>query len=288
MDLETDCLEDSTYQHLLYIRHFLWGLRGQGSPDGGPAHPEGIEGLYHTIPEGHPEGPGCPLAHRDSGRGAVETAPAHSLPVTGAPWAQGPPGRQTTRGDRRGSQAGSLHTDSSCLLTPPSTPLGLEPGGPTWPETSSHRGKALLEGQRNGPGGPSDVVLEGDTVEAAAEAPAEASSPSSCAEDFCYVFMVELERGPSGLGMGLIDGMHTPLGAPGLYIQTLLPGSPAASDGRLSLGDQILEVNGNSLMGVSYMRAVDLIRHGGKKMRFLVAKSDVETAKKIRFRKPPS
>lgn len=36
------------------------------------------------------------------------------------------------------------------------------------------------------------------------------------------------------------------------------------------------------------LRAVDLIRHGGKKMRFLVAKSDVETAKKIRFRKPPS
>ncbi|ERE76937.1 ras-associating and dilute domain-containing protein isoform 1 [Cricetulus griseus] len=288
VDLEADCLEDSIYQHLLYIRHFLWGLRGQASPDSGPIQPEGIEGLYHTIPEGHPEGHGCPLANRDPGRGAVETAPAHPLPVTGAPWTQGPLGRQPARGDRRGSQAGSLHTDSSCLLTPPSTPLGQEPGGPTWPEPSSLCGKALLEGQRNGPGGPPGVALEGDTVQAAAEPPAEASSPSSSAEDFCYVFMVELERGPSGLGMGLIDGMHTPLGAPGLYIQTLLPGSPAASDGRLSLGDRILEVNGSSLMGVSYMRAVDLIRHGGKKMRFLVAKSDVETAKKIRFRKPPS
>lgn len=84
------------------------------------------------------------------------------------------------------------------------------------------------------------------------------------------------------------SSQHTPLGAQGLYIQTLLPGSPAASDGRLSLGDQILEVNGSSLRGVSYMRAVDLIRHGGKKMRFLVAKSDMETAKKIRFRNPPS
>ncbi|KAL6088463.1 hypothetical protein STEG23_024491, partial [Scotinomys teguina] len=286
VDLEANCLEDSIYQHLLYIRHFLWGLRGQASPDSGPAQPEGIEGLYHTIPEGHAEGHGCPLAKRDSGRGAVETAPAHSLPVTGAPWAQATPGRQPTRGDRRGSQTGSLRTDSSCLLTPPSTPLGLEPGGHTWPEPSSLRGKALLEGQRNGPGGPPGVSLEGDSVEAAP--PAEASSPSSSTEDFCYVFMVELERGPSGLGMGLIDGMHTPLGAPGLYIQTLLPGSPAASDGRLSLGDRILEVNGSSLMNVSYMRAVDLIRHGGKKMRFLVAKSDVETAKKIHFRKPPS
>lgn len=52
------------------------------------------------------------------------------------------------------------------------------------------------------------------------------------------------------------SSQHTPLGAPGLYIQTLLPGSPAASDGRLSLGDRILEVNGSSLMGVSYMRYV--------------------------------
>lgn len=119
------------------------------------------------------------------------------------------------------------------------------------------------------------------------ESPPAPSSRSSSTEDFCYVFTVELERGPSGLGMGLIDGMHTRLGAPGLYIQTLLPGSPAAADGRLSLGDRILEVNGSSLLGLGYLRAVDLIRHGGKKMRFLVAKSDVETAKKIHFRTPP-
>ncbi|KAK2117099.1 hypothetical protein P7K49_003985 [Saguinus oedipus] len=129
---------------------------------------------------------------------------------------------------------------------------------------------------------------------------------------------------------------HTRLGTPGLYIQTLLPGSPAAADGCLLLGDRILEVNGSSLLGLGYLRyphhlhtplllpdtllwggdlgwqerpgctpwglpvaplpsltsgvdfrAVDLIRHGGKKMRFLVAKSDVETAKKIHFCTPP-
>uniref|UniRef100_A0A8C6QT01 Ras-associating and dilute domain-containing protein n=1 Tax=Nannospalax galili TaxID=1026970 RepID=A0A8C6QT01_NANGA len=274
VDLEADCLDESIYQHLLYTRHFLWGLRGQASPGSGPAQTEVIEGLYHTIPEGHPEGHSCSPANRDAGRGVVEAAPAHSLPVTSAPWAQGPPGRHSGRGGRKGSQAGPLRTDSSCLLTPPSTPLGLEPGG--------RLGKALPEEQRNGPSAPPGTVLE-----AADEPAAESSSPSSSTEDFCYVFMVELERGPSGLGMGLIDGMHTPLAAPGLYIQTLLPGSPAASDGRLSLGDRILEVNGNSLMGVSYSRAVDLIRNGGTKMWFLVAKSDVETAKKIRFRTPP-
>ena len=35
----------------------------------------------------------------------------------------------------------------------------------------------------------------------------ESSSRSSATDDFCYVFVVELERGPIGLGMGLIDGL---------------------------------------------------------------------------------
>lgn len=39
------------------------------------------------------------------------------------------------------------------------------------------------------------------------EPPEAPSSRSSSTDDFCYVFVVELERGPSGLGMGLIDGM---------------------------------------------------------------------------------
>ncbi|KAM5213649.1 ras-associating and dilute domain-containing protein isoform 3-T5 [Hipposideros larvatus] len=288
VDLEADGLDDSIYQHLLYVRHFLWGLRSKPSPSGGPPQPEGLEapGSNHPTPEGHPEGQSCPLAPRDPSRGVREAGLAHHLPSAGAPRAQGPPGRQPSRGSRGGPQAGPLHTDSSCLLTPPSTPL--EPTGPDWPDPGGPCGKAFLEGRRNGPSGSRGATPEGDGVAPEGQSPPVPSSQSSSTDDFCYVFLVELERGPSGLGMGLIDGMHTPLGAPGLYIQTLLPGSPAAADGRLSLGDQILEVNGSSLLGVSYLRAVDLIRHGGRKMRFLVAKSDVETAKKVRFRSPPA
>ncbi|XP_057604860.1 ras-associating and dilute domain-containing protein-like [Hippopotamus amphibius kiboko] len=275
VDLDADCLDDSIYQHLLYIRHFLWSLRSKPSPSGGAARPECLQSLPHASPEGHPEARSCPPASTDPGRGAREPGLERPLPSEGDPRAQGPPGRPPGR------------VSPSCLLTPPGTPLGLEPAVPTWPEASSACGSARLEGRRSGPSGLRGAAPEGDRVAPADEPPPAPSSRSSSTDDFCYMFVVELERGPSGLGMGLIDGMHTPLGAPGLYIQTLLPGSPAAADGRLSLGDRILEVNGSSLMGVSYLRAVDLIRHGGKKMRFLVAKSDVETAKKIRFRTPP-
>nr|XP_012614609.1 ras-associating and dilute domain-containing protein isoform X1 [Microcebus murinus]XP_012614610.1 ras-associating and dilute domain-containing protein isoform X1 [Microcebus murinus] len=286
VDLEADCPDDCVYQHLLYIRHFLWSLRSKASPGSGPAQPEGPEGANHSVPEAFPDAQNCPSASRDLSKGTREAALSHTLPLAEAPWAPGPSGRQPGCGGRGGSQAGPPHTDSSCLLTPPSTPLGLEPGDPDWPEPSGTCAKALPEGQRNGLSSPRGEAPEGDSAALMDESPLAPSSRSSSTEDFCYVFMVELERGPSGLGMGLIDGMHTPLGTPGLYIQTLLPGSPAAADGRLSLGDRILEVNGSRLTGVSYLRAVDLIRHGGKKMRFLVAKSDVETAKKLRFRTP--
>ncbi|XP_044931096.1 ras-associating and dilute domain-containing protein isoform X4 [Mustela putorius furo] len=235
VDLEADCLDDSIYQHLLYIRHFLWSLRSKPSPSGGSSQSGGLEGPYHTTSEGQSGPLVC--------RGAREAGQGRPLASAGAPRAGGLSGRQS----RGGPQAGPLHVDSSCLLTPPSTPLSLEPTGPDWPEPRGTCGKVLLEGRRNAAPG-------GDSVGPADEPPAAPSSRSSSTEDFCYVFVVELERGPSGLGMGLIDGLHTPLGAPGLYIQTLLPGSPAASDGRLSLGDRILEVNGSSLAGVSYLR----------------------------------
>ncbi|KAK5606477.1 hypothetical protein CRENBAI_020330 [Crenichthys baileyi] len=74
---------------------------------------------------------------------------------------------------------------------------------------------------------------------------------------------------------------HTPLNAPGIYIRTLIPDGPAASDGRLRIGDRILAVNGTSLIGADYQSAVDLIRLGGGRLRFLVAKSDPEVSEKI-------
>lgn len=202
VDLDADRLDDSIYQHLLYIRHFLWSLRSKPSASGGPAPPEcpqvpggrgrssvglglvplgpwpqsrgGLsfsrhitlgrwalswfffcpQGPHHASPEGHPE------ASRDPGRGAREASPEHPPPSSGAPRAQGPPGRPSGRVSRGGPQPGPPHGDASCLLTPPATPL--EPTVPEWPEASSSCGRALLEGSRNGLGGPRGAAPEGE------------------------------------------------------------------------------------------------------------------------------
>lgn len=53
-----------------------------------------------------------------------------------------------------------------------------------------------------------------------------------------------------------LSQQHTPLGSTGIYIRTLIEGSPAAADGRLAIGDRILAVNGTSLIGADYQRWV--------------------------------
>lgn len=115
-----------------------------------------VQGLNSPSPEGYPEGQSCSLAPRDPDRGACEAVLAHPLPSAGAPRAQGPPGRS-----RGGPQPGTLHTDPSCLLTPPGTPL--EPAAPDWPTPGGPCGKALLGGRRSGPCGPRGPTPEGET-----------------------------------------------------------------------------------------------------------------------------
>ncbi|KAJ8374147.1 hypothetical protein SKAU_G00047270 [Synaphobranchus kaupii] len=65
----------------------------------------------------------------------------------------------------------------------------------------------------------------------------------------------------NGLGIKVIGGVKELTGEEfGVYVKRILPGGLAASDGHLQPGDQILEVNGESLVGVTRERAVDILR----------------------------
>ncbi|NXA81920.1 RADIL protein, partial [Thryothorus ludovicianus] len=292
VDLEVETLDDNIYRHLLYIRHFLWSLQSRS--------PHTSEGPGSALPKALPSN----LVSREEGEMSVGSAPVlpagASLPrriiarweavlsQRGTPSSAWPPPagepqlqeklKQLQLGRSPVPKGGTAPTDSSCLLTPPTTPLNFDSGSPESPQGP---GKGLQDARRNGMNGTKGSTPEGCSPTPYDYPTPESSSRSSATDDFCYVFVVELERGPIGLGMGLIDGVHTPLCSPGIYIRTLIEDSPAAADGRLSIGDRILAVNGTSLIGADYQSAVDLIRSGGKKLRFLVAKSDIEIAKKI-------
>lgn len=74
------------------------------------------------------------------------------------------------------------------------------------------------------------------------EPPPAPSSRSSSTDDFCYLFVVELERGPSGLGMGLIDGL---VSAPPCWLPPLW--SPRAGrGGACGGGDQAAGARGGA------------------------------------------
>ncbi|XP_061837689.1 syntaxin-binding protein 4 isoform X2 [Nerophis lumbriciformis] len=85
----------------------------------------------------------------------------------------------------------------------------------------------------------------------------------------------------NGLGIKVIGGVKEITGEEfGVYVKRILPGGLASSDGNLLPGDQILEVNGESLIGVTSERAVDVLRAASatNRMRLLVARD--EEAKK--------
>ncbi|XP_074867205.1 syntaxin-binding protein 4-like [Carettochelys insculpta] len=81
----------------------------------------------------------------------------------------------------------------------------------------------------------------------------------------------------NGLGVKVIGGIKELTREEyGVYVKRILPGGVAYADGRLQPGDQILEVNGDSLVGVTSERAVDILRTASatSHMRLLIARDD--------------
>uniref|UniRef100_G3U714 Membrane-associated guanylate kinase, WW and PDZ domain-containing protein 3 n=1 Tax=Loxodonta africana TaxID=9785 RepID=G3U714_LOXAF len=81
----------------------------------------------------------------------------------------------------------------------------------------------------------------------------------------CYP--VELERGPRGFGFSLRGGKEYNMG---LFILRLAEEGPAVKDGRIHVGDQIVEINGEPTQGITHTRAIELIQAGGNKVLLLL------------------
>ncbi|XP_030417612.1 membrane-associated guanylate kinase, WW and PDZ domain-containing protein 3 isoform X4 [Gopherus evgoodei] len=78
---------------------------------------------------------------------------------------------------------------------------------------------------------------------------------------------VELERGPRGFGFSLRGGKEYNMG---LFILRLAEDGPAIKDGRIHVGDQIVEINGEPTQGITHTRAIELIQAGGNKVVLLL------------------
>lgn len=66
--------------------------------------------------------------------------------------------------------------------------------------------------------------------------------------------------GGKPFGFSLCGGKGSKRGDVGLYVRSIQDGGLAAEDGRLQVGDEILEVNGQSLDGTTHKRAAGIIK----------------------------
>ncbi|MCH9625103.1 MAG: hypothetical protein S4CHLAM123_02700 [Chlamydiales bacterium] len=69
-----------------------------------------------------------------------------------------------------------------------------------------------------------------------------------------YAMKVQLEKGMCGIGVVLREGVD------GITIQELIVGGPAEKSGRIMAGDTIVEVDGESVQGVSFSRVLEIMK----------------------------
>lgn len=82
---------------------------------------------------------------------------------------------------------------------------------------------------------------------------------------------MELERGAKGFGFSLRGGREYNMD---LYVLRLAEDGPAERCGKMRVGDEILEINGETTKNMKHSRAIELIKNGGRRVRLFLKRGD--------------
>ncbi|XP_035207092.1 afadin-like isoform X1 [Stegodyphus dumicola] len=86
------------------------------------------------------------------------------------------------------------------------------------------------------------------------------------------VVTIRLQKSNNGIGLSIVAAGGSDQDKLGIYVKSVVKGGAADLDGRLQAGDQLLKVDGHSLVGVNQEKAAELMTHTGPVVTLEVAK----------------
>ncbi|XP_058499815.1 membrane-associated guanylate kinase, WW and PDZ domain-containing protein 1-like isoform X5 [Solea solea] len=95
--------------------------------------------------------------------------------------------------------------------------------------------------------------------------------PSQMQTQDAEFYSVDLERDSKGFGFSLRGGREYSMD---LYVLRLAEDGAAVRNGKMRVGDEILEINGESTKNMKHSRAIELIKNGGRRARLVLKRGD--------------
>ncbi|XP_055281936.1 FERM and PDZ domain-containing protein 2 isoform X2 [Moschus berezovskii] len=102
--------------------------------------------------------------------------------------------------------------------------------------------------------------------------------PSPSETNASEIYFVELVKEDGTLGFSVTGGINTSVFCGGIYVKSIVPGGPAAKEGRILQGDRLLQVDGVSLCGLTHKQAVQCLKGSGQVARLVLERRGPRTA----------